>query len=123
MSRRTRILNTLKRTGEQVTLRSVATATKYDPTKGSVSPTESNGPRHALLLDMLTARPLAGFGSSDHLKTDIEGVRKWAFMDAVGVAPKTQDKVITDLLIFDVINVQSVSDASGSVLYVLALKY
>ena len=121
-------IETLKRGGAiEVSLRPVSTAIDYDAGEGSVNPEGADGvndvPRTALLLDMLTSRPLSGFGHMDGLKSDIEGVRKWAFMDGVGLVPKVQDQVYANFVGYNVLNVQTIADKDGPIVHVLALSF
>lgn len=123
MGRVTNVVRTLKRTGTPVILRSVPVSGVYNPlTGGVITSPPTDDERYALLLDMLTSRPLVGFGKSTHLNTDVDGVKKWALLDADGCAPKVQDDLIDASSIYKILNVQTVSDASGAVLYVLALR-
>ncbi len=116
------VLRTIKKAGSPVVLRSVPVSADYDPVTGAMSSSSVDSTRYAVLLDMLTGRPQLGFGSLNLLNTDIDGVRKWALMDAVGHLPKVQDKVVNGETLYEVINVQSVSVKNLDVMYVLALK-
>ncbi len=121
------VIRALTRNGRSVTLRPYTTSNGgYDPSTGSISTPGASGSadvsRKILIMDQLFNKPTRDHGESFLPDTLIEGIDKWAFMDANGVDPKIQDRVIDGSTDYGVMRVWTIADKDGSILHTLALK-
>lgn len=100
----------------------------YNPATGTVNPRSNpadDSTRAMMLLDQLAKTPSRTFshgGSKWEPNTLIEGVEKWALVDATGRAPRIQDRLYDGSEEWYILNVQEIADESGPILYILALK-
>lgn len=122
------VAKTLKRHGSLGILRAFITgAGSYNPGSGKVESANepsADSTRAMVLLDQMTKTPsrsYGGAGVTEVANTLVEGVEKWCLMDAIGREPRIQDHVVVGGNEWHILNIQTQSDKTGPVLYVLAM--
>lgn len=123
------VAKTLRANGTLATLKTFVTGGgAYDPSTGRMTPRgddTADSVRAVMLLDQLTKTPSRTYGKSgvtETVNSDIEGVEKWCLMDATSRVPRIQDHVVVGADEWHILNVQTVADKTGDVMYILALK-
>lgn len=128
-SRKLSIAKTLKSNGVLGIIKTYVTgAGAYDPGTGRMTPRgddTADSTRAMVLMDQLTKIPSRTYGRSgvtEEVNSQVEGVEKWALIDAIGREPRIQDHIVVGNEEWIVLNVQTIADSSGPVMYILALK-
>lgn len=117
-------LRLLTKYGRSVTLRQLAVGEGgYDSATGEVTmPDSVDTTRNALVLDQPGTQISQRFGNNNQLNSLVQQGEKWLYMDANGVAPALQDKVIIDEVEYTIQDVQETGPGGIPVLYMLMIR-
>ncbi len=117
-------LRLLTKYGMSVTLRqSSLGAGNYNPATGVVTPeTDVDTTRKALILDQPGSQISQRFGNNNQANSLVQQGEKWLYLDANGVAPSLQDKIIINEVEYAIMDVQETGPGGVPVLYMLMVR-
>ena len=110
-------LRLLTKYGKTVQLRSVTTG-DYDTDTSSVATTSVDRNRKAALFDV--ERINYGIGLRNGLQIQ-EGDRQ-CYMDASGVAPTPEDKIVDGTLVYNILEIKELNPAGTPVMFTLLIR-
>ncbi len=110
--------------GRTVYLRQRTAASDYDTSNGSANATDEavDDPRKGLVLDQPGSQISQRFGNNHQANTLVQQSEKWIYLDALGVRPCLQDKLIVDDIEYAIIDVQEIGPGGIAVLYMLVIR-
>lgn len=117
----------LTKFGMTVILRQLSTGSAdYDPKTGGAVPEGQDGStdtnRKAIVLDQPGSQISQRFGNTLQNNSLVQQGEKWLYMDANGVAPALQDKLIFGGIEYAIIDVQELAPAGIPVLYMVVVR-
>ena len=117
-------LRLLTKYGAEVTLRqSSVGGADYDPGTGAATPeADVDTTRKALLLDQPGSQISQRFGNNNQANSLIQQGEKWLYMDANGVAPELQDKIIINSVKYTIIDSQEMGPGGIPLLYMIVAR-
>lgn len=113
--------------GREVTLRQLSVGSAdYNPATGESTPAGNDGTtdttRFAVVLDQPGTQISQRFGNNKQANSLVQQSEKWLYMDANGVAPALQDKLIIDAIEYTIEDVQVTAPGGVVILYMLMVR-
>jgi hypothetical protein len=120
----TTALRLLTKYGAEVTLRQSSVGSgDYDPPTGAVTrEADVDTTRKALLLDQPGSQISQRFGNNNQANSLVQQGEKWLYIDANGVAPALQDKIIISHVKYTIVDVQEMGPGGIAVLYMIVVR-
>ena len=117
----------LARYGTSVILRQLSHGNAdYDPASGGAIPEGVDGTtdttRKGLVLDQPGSQISQRFGTNNQINSLISQGEKWLYIDAKGVAPAMQDKLIVKHIEYTIIDVQEFGPGGVPILYMVVAR-
>lgn len=115
------------RYGRQVHLRQRNSGTgDYDPSTGGAAVAGTDGstdvPRKGLVMDQPGSQISQRFGNNQQNNTLVQKTEKWIYLDAIGVKPALEDKLVIDDVAYSIIDIQETGPGGVPVLYLLVIR-
>lgn len=118
------VMRSLTKYGQSVTLRQYSVGGgNYDPaSQSAMLPTPIDSIRKGLVTDQPGTRIGPQYGTNQKANSLIQDGEKWLYVDAMGPAPRMQDQMIVNGIMFTIADVQVTGPGGIPLFYLVVLR-